>query len=162
MRFSRLIGSVLLFAALVIVAGAQEQKAVPNSMVSALDKSADPCVDFYQFVCGGWVKNNPIPSDQAIWSRFGELAERNLAELRGILENAAKASNRTPDEQKIGDYYASCMDEAAIEKKGTAVLKPIFDRIDSLQEKSSLPVLIAYIHSHGITPLFSFGSGPDF
>src|SRR5215472_920149 len=162
MRFAKLIGTVLVLVVAATLAGAQESKAVSNATIAALDKTADPCVDFYQFVCGGWVKNNPIPSDQAIWSRFGELAERNLAELRGILENAAKASNRTPDEQKIGDYYASCMDEAAIEKKGTAVLKPIFDRIDSLQDKSSLPVLIAYIHSHGITPLFSFGSGPDF
>src|SRR5215472_2948370 len=162
MRFSRLIGSVLLFAALVIVAGAQEQKAVPNSMVSALDKSADPCVDFYQFACGGWIKNNPIPSDQAIWSRFGELAERNREELRGILERAAKATNRTPEEQKIGDYYATCMDEAAIEKKGIAVLKPEFDRINAVQDKTALPELISHLHAHGINVLFNFGSGADF
>ena len=162
MRFSRVIGTVLLLASAVILAGGQEHNAVPNATISALDKTADPCVDFYQFACGGWTKNNPIPPDQAIWSRFGELAERNREELRGILENAAKATNRTPDEQKIGDYYAACMDEAAIEKKGIAVLKPMFDQIDGLQDKSGLPVLIAHLHSQGIGPLFSFGSGPDF
>src|SRR5262249_47899848 len=135
MRFSRMIGSVVVLSVAMTLAGAQEQKehqAVPNATLAALDKTADPCVDFYQFACGGWVKNNPIPSDQAIWSRFGELAERNREELRGILEAAAKAGNRTPDEQKIGDYYAACMDEAAIEKKGIAVLKPIFGQIDGL------------------------------
>jgi predicted metalloendopeptidase len=119
-------------------------------------------VDFYQFSCGGWKKNNPIPSDQAIWSRFGELAERNRTELRGILENAANATNRSANEQKIGDYYASCMDEAAIEKKGVAVLKPIFDRIDSVKDKAGLPELMAEIHGHGINGLFGLGSGPDF
>src|SRR6516225_3358519 len=149
MRFLRLIATGLVLTAAVTLASAQEQKdqkAVPNATLAAMDKTADPCVDFYQFACGGWTKNNPIPSDQAIWSRFGELAERNREELRGVLEKAAKAGNRTPDEQKIGDYYAACMDEATIEKKGIAVMKPIFDRINGLQEKTSLPVLIAYLH----------------
>lgn len=165
MRFLKMIGTGLVLIAAVSLAGAQEEKdhkSVPNATVSALDKTADPCVDFYQFACGGWTKNNPIPSDQAIWSRFGELAERNREELRGILENAAKATNRTPDEQKIGDYYAACMDEAAIEKKGIVVMKPVFDRINGLQDKSALPVLIAHLHSHGFNTFFSFGSGPDF
>jgi putative endopeptidase len=141
---------------------AQESKATANSVATSLDKSADPCVDFYQFACGGWLKNNPIPADQSIWSRFGELAERNRAELRGILESAAKAPNRDANEQKIGDYYSTCMDEAAIEKKGIAVLKPEFDRINALRDKSTLPALIAYLHGQGINALFSFGSGADF
>jgi putative endopeptidase len=141
---------------------AQESKATANSVVTSLDKSADPCVDFYQFACGGWIKNNPIPADQSIWSRFGELAERNREELRGILETAAKASNRDANEQKIGDYYSTCMDEAAIEKKGIAVLKPEFDRINALGDESALPALIAYLHGQGISVLFAFGSGADF
>ena len=75
---------------------------------------------------------------------------------------AAKAPNRDANEQKIGDYYSTCMDEAAIEKKGVAVLKPEFDRINALGDKSALPALIAYLHGQGISALFAFGSGADF
>ena len=141
---------------------AQESKTTSDSVVTSMDKSVDPCVDFYQFACGGWIKNNPIPPDQSIWSRFGELAERNREELRGILENAAKAPNRDANEQKIGDYYSTCMDEAAIEKKGAGVLKPEFDHINGLRDKAALPVLMAYLHGQGINALFDFGSGADF
>ncbi len=161
MRISRLPAFGLLFFLALASATAQDNSA-PHSIVPAMDKSADPCVDFYQFACGGWVKNNPIPSDQSIWSRFGELAERNRTELRGILETAAKAAKRDANEQKIGDYYAACMDEAAIEKKGAAALKPEFDRINALKDKSGLPDLIAYLHGRGINVLFNFGSGADF
>ncbi|HEY1940152.1 MAG TPA: M13 family metallopeptidase [Candidatus Angelobacter sp.] len=162
MRLSRFLVPLLLAAVSVLPVRAQESKITSNSLVSALDKTADPCVDFYEFACGGWKKSNPIPPDQAIWSRFGELAERNRTELRGILENAAKATNRNANEQKIGDYYASCMDEAAIEKKGVAVLKPSFNLIDSVKDKAGLPQLMGEIHSSGIDGLFGLGSGPDF
>src|SRR6185312_4135383 len=101
---------------------AQESKTTSDSVVTSMDKSVDPCVDFYQFACGGWIKNNPIPPDQSIWSRFGELAERNREELRGILEKAVNATNREGNEEKIGDYLYICMDAAAIEKKGAGVL----------------------------------------
>jgi putative endopeptidase len=161
----RLVRMLIAMIFLITVAGqlpAQESKTTSESVVSSLDKTADPCVDFYQFACGGWIKKNPIPADQSIWSRFGELAERNRDELRGILENAAKAPNRDANEQKIGDYYSTCMDEAAIEKKGIAVLKPEFDRISALHDKSALPALIAYLHGQGISAVFSFGSGADF
>jgi putative endopeptidase len=160
MRLSLLLTAALIFTCASM--SAQESKTTANSVVTSLDKSADPCVDFYQFACGGWIKNNPIPADQSIWSRFGELAERNREELRGILESAAKATNRDANEQKIGDYYSTCMDEAAIEKKGIAVLKPEFDRINTLRDKPALPALIAYLHGQGINALFGFGSGADF
>jgi putative endopeptidase len=137
-------------------------KQVPGFDPAALDKTADPCVDFYQYACGGWMKSNPIPSDQASWGRFNELNERNRAFLRDILQSAASASNRTPNQQKIGDYYASCLDEEAINKKGVAALKPAFDRINSLKDKSELAGLIAHLHAHGIDVLFNLDSGADF
>jgi putative endopeptidase len=158
----RLTTAALLLAGFTTIGAVAQGTNNANPMVSALDKSADPCVDFYQFACGGWKKNNPIPSDQPIWSRFGELAERNRIVLRGILEDAGKATNRTPNQQKIGDYYATCIDEDAINKKGIAVLKPEFDRINGLKDKAGLPALLAHLHSQGIGGVFSFYSGADF
>src|SRR6476660_6176371 len=160
--FMRLTTAALLLAGFTTIGAVAQGTNNANSTVSAMDKSADPCVDFYQFACGGWTKNNPIPSDQPIWSRFGELAERNRTVLRGILENAGKATNRTANEQKIGDYYATCIDEDAINKKGIAVLKPEFDRINGLKDKAGLPALLAHLHSQGIDGVFSFYSGADF
>jgi len=162
MRLSRLLMAILLLAGVTVQLAAQESKTTQNSVVSSLDKNVDPCVDFYQFACGGWIKNNPIPADHPIWSRFGELAERNRTVLRGILEDAAKAGKRTANEQKIGDYYATCIDEDSINKKGIAVLKPEFDRIAALKDKSALPALMAHLHSQSIDGLFGFYSGADF
>ena len=137
-------------------------KYIPSFDEKALDKTADPCVDFYQYSCGGWMKNNPIPADQPLWGRFNELAERNRAILHNILEDAAKATNRDANEQKIGDFYASCMDEDAINKKGIAVLKPEFDRIAAVKDKAELPATVGSSSAQGINALFSFGSGADF
>src|SRR5215467_2868909 len=151
MRILRSVVMILLAAGITVAQGAgagkapEEPKQIPSFNPADLDRSADPCVDFYQFSCGGWLKNNPIPPDQAAWGRFNELAERNRAFLREILENAAKATKRTPEEQKIGDYYASCVDEDAINKKGIAALKPEFDRIDAAKTKNDLTPLIAYL-----------------
>jgi len=154
--------AILLLAGVTMQLPAQESKATQNSVVSSLDKNVDPCADFYQFACGGWIKNNPIPADHPIWSRFDELAERNRTVLHGILEDAAKAGKRTANEQKIGDYYATCTDEGSINKKGIAVLKPEFDRIAALNDKSALPALMAHLHSQSIDGLFGFYSGADF
>ncbi len=160
----------LLGMALFAVAGAQSQtdnsSAVPKQMQSfdlnAIDKSVDPCNDFYHFACGNWLKQNPIPPDQSRWGRFNELHERNQTILRNILEKrSADSSSRSPNDQKIGDYYYSCMDESAIEAKGTKPVQPLLDRISALKDKSELPPLIGDMHDAGVNVLFSFGSEPD-
>src|SRR5258708_3726053 len=82
----------------------------PSLDVPSMDKSVNPCEDFYTYSCGGWIKNNPIPSDQASWDVYGKLANENRMFLWGILEEAAKpAPNRSAVDQKIGDFFSSCM-----------------------------------------------------
>ena len=158
---------VLLLAVLSVQAqNAQTNPVTPKMVesfdISALDKSADPCDNFYQFACGGWMKDNPVPPDQASWGRFNELHERNQFILNGILQKASvDNAGRTPNDQKIGDYYFSCMDEAGIEAKGTAPLKPTLERIDALKDKSQLPALIGHLHDAGVAALFYFSSEPD-
>jgi putative endopeptidase len=128
-----------------------------------LDKSIDPCNDFYAYACSKWQAQNPVPPDRATWGRFNELQERGEYIVRDILEKAAaKTSGRSPNEQKIGDYYASCMDEAAIEKAGTKPLAHDLDSIAALQSKTDLAKEILRLHREGMDVLFSFGSGSDF
>jgi putative endopeptidase len=142
---------------------AQESKKPIDFDLTAIDKSADPCVDFYQYACGGWIKNNPIPADQSRWGRFSELEERNREVLHQILEEAAHATGkRDATTQKTGDYYAACMDTAGIDAKGLAPLQPEFDRIQNLKDKSELAAEIAHLHRGGMSALFEFGSGQDF
>src|SRR5579864_2178043 len=101
----------------------------PSLDLTSMDKSVDPCVDFYQYSCGGWQKKNPIPPDQTSWSVYGKLYQDNLIFLRGILEQAGSATQRDAATQKIGDFYASCMDETAVEKRGLAAIQPQLDAI---------------------------------
>ncbi|MBZ5524768.1 MAG: M13 family metallopeptidase, partial [Acidobacteriia bacterium] len=129
---------------------------------AALDKTADPCVDFYQFSCGGWLSRNPIPADQAAWGRFSELAERNLANLHDILEKAAKVPGRKPSQQRIGDYYAACMNEAAINKAGVDVLTPEFVQINAISNTGDLAFIVAHLHQRGVGAFFQMNSQTDF
>ncbi|HLK51376.1 MAG TPA: M13 family metallopeptidase [Bryobacteraceae bacterium] len=142
---------------------AQEAKKPIEFDLNAIDKSADPCVDFYQYACGSWIKNNPVPADQSRWGRFDELMERNRDVLHDILEDAAHAkSKRDATTQKIGDYYAACIDTAAIDARGLAPLQPEFERIANLKDKTELAPEIAHLHRNGMGALFEFGSGQDF
>ena len=138
-------------------------KTKPSFDASALDRAVDPCDDFYQFACGSWMKNNPIPGDQAQWGRFNELAEQNRAQLHEILDEAkAPLAKRDATAQKIGDYYAACMDEAAAEKRRAAPLEPLFKEIDAVTDKAQLPKLLGRLNREGVSGFLGFGSGQDY
>jgi endothelin-converting enzyme/putative endopeptidase len=137
----------------------------PSLDVPSMDKSADPCVDFYQYTCGGWMKNNPIPADQASWSVYGKLTVDNQRFLWGILDDLAKkTSGRNATQQKIGDYFSACMNEPEVEKLGATPLKPALDAIAALKSKKDLAALLGREHLANATEglFFGFGSDQDF
>jgi putative endopeptidase len=136
----------------------------PSLDIPSMDRAVDPCVNFYMYSCGGWIRRNPIPADQARWNVYSKLHQDNQMYLWGILEEAAKPRpDRSPAERKIGDYFAACMDEAAVEKAGAAPLRPVLDRIAALQTVSDLAEFIAGQHlASGANVLLGFGSNQDY
>ncbi len=130
--------------------------------LQAMDKTISPCGNFFQYACGTWRANNPIPPDRSRWSRFDELQERNLKIERDILEKAAQpAAGHSAIDQKTGDFYAACMDEAAIDKVGGQPIEPLLKTIDGIQSKENLTSAIVQLQKQGVRTLFSFGVRPD-
>jgi endothelin-converting enzyme/putative endopeptidase len=136
----------------------------PSLDIPSMDRSIAPCENFYRYSCGGWIKNNPIPPDQARWSVYAKMTQDNQMFLWGILEEAAKpAASRSPAQRQIGDYFAACMDEAAVEKVGAAPLKPAMDEIANLKSIAGLAEFAARQHLASQTSmLFGFGSNQDY
>lgn len=136
-------------------------KSEPALDVTSMDRNIDPCVDFFAYSCGGWIKNNPIPPDQSSWDTYSKMQDENLGRLRGILEAAsAPDPNRNAAAQKIGDYYASCTDEKTIDAKAATPLKPTLDRIAKLNSKAELADVAASMIDDNV--LFRFESIQDF
>jgi len=161
----RTLTTILLLTVVTCAGHAQQTSEQPGSVrfsAEMLDKSVDPCSNFYDFVCSKWRAQNPIPSDRASWGRFAELQDRGEVIVRKILEKYAAARKRTPVEQKMGDYYASCMDEAAIEKAGLQPLRSEFASIDAITNGTDLVQEIARLHREDIDVFFRFEAQPDF
>ena len=160
--------SVVFFLCAAILCSAQSNSStsgvpreIPSFDVTAIDRSIEPCVDFYQYACGNWMKNNPVPPDKSRWGRFDELAEHNLYILRDILDQAEAPGQHSATEKMVGDFYAACMDESTIENKGTAPLTPELERIDGVQTKAGVIKQVAAMHESGRPALFAFYGLPD-
>jgi putative endopeptidase len=127
-----------------------------------LDRGADPCVDFYQLACGTWLKETAIPADQGSWGTFHEVFERNEKLLRESAEQAARDPGDDPAKQKLGAYYASCIDEAAVERAGTRALAPLLAATRKVRDVPSLGAAVATLHDHGVAVLFQLAPVQDF
>ena len=154
---------VLAFALLSLLAAQAQDPPNPNFDIATMDTSVDACDDFYQYACGTWLKENPVPDDGPRWGHFNELAHRNLFLLREILDEVSEAQRSRDEVQTlVGDYYAACMDEPAIEARGTAPLDALLAEVEALQSKDELPSFLARLHRERIGAFFRVASMQDF
>jgi predicted metalloendopeptidase len=159
--------SVVAFCAVLTISAGSATKAAADKSwgfsLANLDSTCKPCDDFYQFAMGGWMKANTIPAEYSTWGSFTVLRDKNLSGMRTILEGAAN-SKAAPgsNEQKIGDFYSSCMDTAAIDAVGSKPLAADLAAVDAIQDRKSLDSEIARLHRQANNVAFGFGSTPDF
>jgi putative endopeptidase len=151
------------FAALAQAPTYEPQPGKSGLDLGAMDTNVSPCTNFYQCACGQWRAKNPIPPDQSRWGRFNELSERNLRIEREILDKAAQPlPSRSAIDQKIGDYYAACMDERGVDRKGVDPIKPALDSINAIHSKEQLAAELAKMKLIGVNGVFNFFATADF
>ena len=139
-------------------------RTVFTTTISNIDPKTAACADFYQYANGGWLAANPIPAAYPAWGVANVLNEKNRDVLRQILEAAASnaTARKGSNEQKVGDYYASCMDEAKIEADGLKPIQAELDLVNKVTDQKSLQAEIAHLHSFGYNAVFGSGSNRDF
>jgi predicted metalloendopeptidase len=159
MRFLKLMCVALLACGAVM---AQTTPTAPVSFDrSAMDTKADPCQDFYQYACGGWRTSHPVPADKARFGRFDELREYNLSVLHSILEDLAKPGAHSPLAKKVGNFYAACMDDKAVEAKGIQPIEGWLNKVAAIQDRKQVLDVVASMQANGLRPIFMFGAAPD-
>jgi putative endopeptidase len=145
-------------------ANSAKAETLPGFDLASIDRNASACQDFNQFANGGWMEKNVIPAAYSRWGRFELLGEQNNEQLHTILESLAAKKNLKPgsNEQKVADYYSSCMDESAVEGQGAKPLEPELARIAAIKDLGGVEDEIARLHVHRIPALFGFGAAQDY